>query len=437
MLDEKIILNQLITNEDYSRKVAPFLDNGLFENLGCVKLFDLYRNFVDKYNTVPNVDALHIDLKNSNYDEVTYNAITDLLKDISNDKRSFNLKHLIDESEAWAKDRKMEIAIRRGIEILDDKKKGNERGKILDYVKEALSYSFNVDVGHDYLNDWEKQYEWYHKSVYKLPFRLKYFNDATNGGLENKTLNIFMAPTGLGKSLMLCDMAAYNLSQGKNVLYISGELSSEKITQRQDANLLDVSISYIDKLSKQAYEDKYRNLSEKTKGTLIIKEYPTATAHVGHFRALLKEIELKKNKKMDVIYVDYLNIFLSQRYNFSSDSYTYVKGVAEELRGLAGEYDVPIVTATQTNREGSKSSDYNLSHVSESFGISMTADAVWGLIVTEELKKKGYMKVKYLKSRYVNPAQFEYGLLAVNHDRMRFDDVTTNVSDGLITDFGG
>jgi len=382
---EFLILRNLLFNEEYLRKVIPFLKKEYFEDENQKVVFEEISNFVEKYNELPNKEIISIEVENrkdlneSNLKDILY--LIQCLEDIT-----VEFQWLINTTEKWCRDRAIYIALMESIQLADGNGK-QSRDAIPSILQDALAVSFDNHVGHDYLQDYEQRYESYHRTEDKIEFDLEYFNKITKGGLPNKTLNVALAGTGVGKSLFMCHVASSVLLQGRNVLYITMEMAEEKIAERIDANLLNVNIQDIGDLPKSMFESKINNLAKKTQGTLIIKEYPTASAHAGHFRSLLNELALKKSFKPDIIFIDYLNICASSRYkgNSNINSYTFVKAIAEELRGLAVEFNVPIVSATQTTRSGYGSSDVELTDTSESFGLPATADLMFALISTEEL----------------------------------------------------
>lgn len=341
---------------------------------------------------------------------------------------------MTDSTEKWCRDRAIYLALMESIQIADGKSDKKGRDAIPNILSDALSVSFDNNVGHDYLQNFEERYDYYHKKEEKIKFDLDYFNKITKGGLPNKTLNVALAGTGVGKSLFMCHVASSVLLEGKNVLYITLEMAEERIAERIDANLLNVPIQQLIDLPRQIFETKISNIAKKTQGTLIIKEYPTAAAHSGHFKALLNELSLKKSFKPDIIFIDYLNICASSRHksNSSVNSYTYVKAIAEELRGLAVEFNVPIVTATQTTRSGFGSSDVELTDTSESFGLPATADLMFALISTEELEQLGQIMVKQLKNRYSDPTVFKRFVLGVDRSKMRLYDVEQSAQNDIL-----
>ncbi|MHA1939500.1 MAG: DnaB-like helicase C-terminal domain-containing protein, partial [Candidatus Thorarchaeota archaeon] len=391
---ENTILLNMIHDEDYLRKVVPFIQPDYFEDHKDRVIFEEVTKFVVKYDKPANQEILNIEIENRNdVTDTEFKEIIDLVSSLSAEKT--NKEWLIDTTEKWCRDRAIYLALMKSIKIADGQDKDKGRDAIPSILSDALAVSFDNHIGHDYLQDYEQRYEVYHRKEEKIPFDLEYFNKITKGGLPNKTLNIALAGTGVGKSLFMCHVASSVLLQGKNVLYITAEMAEERIAERIDANLLNVNIQEIADLPKVMFENKVNKLASKTQGQLIIKEYPTATAHAGHFKALLNELALKKSFRPDIIFIDYLNICASSRYSKlgNVNSYTHIKAIAEELRGLAVEFSVPIVSATQTTRSGYGSSDVELTDTSESFGLPATADLMFALISTEELEELGQIMV--------------------------------------------
>ena len=430
---ETTILKNLIHNDEYSRKVIPFIDKEYFEELHEKIIFEEICTFIVKYNSLPTKETLTIESeKRTDITEEVFSKIRDcvgLLDDTPNDHQ-----WLLDTTEKWCKDRAIYLALVESISIADGNNEKKNPDAIPSILSDALAVSFDNQVGHDYLEDYEERYESYHRKEDKIPFDLDYFNKITKGGLPNKTLNIALAGTGVGKSLFMCHLAASTLLQGKNVLYITLEMAEEKIAERIDANLLNIPIQDIVNLPQQIFEKKVTNLSKKTQGTIIIKEYPTASAHSGHFKALLNELALKKSFKPDIIFIDYLNICASSRYRANSNvnSYSYIKAIAEELRGLAVETNVPIVSATQTTRSGYGSSDVDLTDTSESFGLPATADLMFALISTEELEEVGQIMVKQLKNRYHDPTINKRFVVGIDRGKMKLYDCEQSAQDDIL-----
>ena len=421
---ETTILRNLIFNEDYSRKVIPFIKPEYFEQRSEKIIFEEITQFIVKYNSSITIEALNIETENRT--DLTEEEVKSI-REINNSFTDSVVENqwLIDSTEKWCRDRAIYLALMESIALADgqDEKKG--RDAIPSILSDALAVSFDNHVGHDYLNDYEERYDSYHRKENLIPFDLEFFNKITKGGIPNKTLNIALAGTGVGKSLFMCHVASSVLLQGKNVLYITLEMSEEKIAERIDANLLNVPIQDITDLPRKIFENKVTSLSQKTQGTLIIKEYPTASAHSGHFKALINELALKKSFKPDIIFIDYLNICASSRYrgNATVNSYSYIKAIAEELRGLAVEANLPIVSATQTTRSGFGSSDVDLTDTSESFGLPATADLMFALISTEELEGMNQIMVKQLKNRYNDPTSYKRFCIGIDRSKMRLYDI--------------
>ena len=432
---EQTILKNLIYNEDYLRKVLPFLKPEYFSENTDRTLFNTINEFVQTYNSTPTIEAITLAIQDRRNltDEQVEKCKTDLQQIASSSQEESKLQWLTDKTEQFCQEKAVYNAVLGSISILEGKDKAREKGAIPSILSEALAVSFDNSVGHDYLENSDERYDFYHKKEERIPFDLDYFNKITKGGLPTKTLNIALAGTGVGKSLFMCHCAAGAMSQGRNVLYITMEMAEEKIAERIDANLLNVTIDDLVNLPKDMYDKKIGKLKEKVVGKLIIKEYPTASASVTHFRTLLNELNLKKSFIPDIIFVDYLNICCSSRIKAGSNinSYTYVKSIAEELRGLAVEYGVPIVSATQTTRSGYTSSDPGLEDTSESFGLPATADLMFALISSEELEELGQIMVKQLKNRYNDPTMYKRFTLGVDRAKMRLYDVEQSGQDGL------
>jgi len=429
---ETLILNNLIKDEDFLRRTIPFIRDEYFVDSSERKIFKQIFDFAEQYNSAPTKAALVIEFQNDKtITEDEYEKIIGILDEF--DDSIANKQWLLDETEKFCKDKAVYNAILRSIQIIDGKDKILTNEAIPEILKDALSVGFDNSVGHDYLIDSDNRFDFYHKDEERLPFDLDMFNKVTKGGLPNKTLNIALAGTGVGKSLFMCHMAAAALSQGKNVLYITMEMAEERIAERIDANLMNVAMNDLKSLPKQMFDDRISRIRNKTEGKLIIKEYPTASAHSGHFRALLNELSLKKEFKPDLIFIDYLNICASSRFKMSGsvNTYVYIKGIAEELRGLAVEFDVPIVSATQTTRSGYANSDVELTDTSESFGLPATADFMFALIVTEELEKLGQILIKQLKNRYNDPSQYRRFVVGVDKSKMRLFDLEMSAQKDL------
>ena len=430
---EKVILRNLVYNEEYLRKVIPFIEPDYFNERNERVVFEHITKYVAEYNNLITKEVLLIEIEDRRditQEEVkNINGTINELEDIECD-----LEWLSDTTEKWCRDRAIYLALMESIKIADGQDDKQNRDAIPTILSDALSVSFNRNVGHDYLEDYEERYELYNRKESRIQFDLEYFNKITKGGIPNKTLNIALAGTGVGKSLFMCHHASSVLLEGKNVLYITLEMAEEKIAERIDANLLNVNIQEITDLPKPIFESKVTNLAKKTQGSLIIKEYPTASAHSGHFKALLNELALKKSFKPDIIFIDYLNICASSRYKAGSNvnSYSYIKAIAEELRGLAVEANVPIFSATQTTRSGFASSDVDLTDTSESFGLPATADLMFALISTEELEGLGQIMVKQLKNRYNDPTYNRRFVIGVDRTKMRLYDCEQAAQDDLL-----
>jgi len=430
---EFLVLKNLLHNEEYVRKVIPFIKGDYFEDRNQKIVFEEIIKFVEDYNKPVTKEILCIEAeKRQDITDDSFKEITNLISNLDEDHTEFDW--LVNTTEKWCRDRAIYLALMESIHIADGNDEKKNRDSIPTILSDALGVSFDTNVGHDYLVDYEARYESYHRKEDKIPFDLEYFDKITKGGLPNKTLNIALAGTGVGKSLFMCHVASSALLQGKNVLYITLEMAEEKIAERIDANLLNVNIQDITDLPKQMFESKVTNLAQKTQGTLIIKEYPTASAHSGHFRALLNELALKKSFKPDIIFIDYLNICASSRYRAGSNvnSYSYIKAIAEELRGLAVETNLPIVSATQTTRSGYGSSDVDLTDTSESFGLPATADLMFALISTEELEGLNQIMVKQLKNRYNDPTVFKRFVVGIDRAKMRLYDCEQSAQEDIV-----
>ena len=421
---ERTVLSNLIYNEEYTRRVLPFIKEEYFSDRLEKILFTEIYNFVNKYNALPSKEALSIEMNGSkNVNEDEYKKVTDIISTLN--KEPVNMDWLRDTTEKFCKDRAIHNAILGGIQIIDGKDKKHTPEYLPEMLSEALSVSFEQKVGHDYLLETKERFDFYKKKEERLQLDLDFFNKITRGGIPSKTLNICLAGTGVGKTMFMTHLASSVLLQGKNVLYITLEMAEERIAERIDANLLDVTIQDLHDMPKQLYDDKIGRINKKTGGKLIIKEYPTAAAHAGHFRALFNELALKKSFKPDIVFIDYLNICTSARFRMGSNinTYTLVKSIAEELRGLAVEFNLPIFSATQTNRTGFVSTDVGLEDTSESFGLPATADFMFALISNEELEQLSQMKIKQLKNRYNDPSINRAFIVGVDRSKMRLYDV--------------
>ena len=430
---ELTILKNLIFNEDYARKVIPFIQPEYYEQRVEKIVFEEIVKFIVKYGSSITIEALNIEIDNRrDLSESENKEIIELLSKLNN--IPVDAKWILDVTEKWCRDRAIYLALMESIHIADgnDEKKG--RDAIPSILSGALAVSFDNNIGHDYLVDYEGRYDYYHKKENRLEFDLDFFNKITNGGVPSKTLNIFLAGTNVGKTLAMCHMASSFLLQSKNVLYITMEMAEEEIAKRMDANMLNVAINQLEDLPKSTFTNKASKLAEKTKGTLIIKEYPTASAHSGHFKALLNELALKKSFRPDVIFVDYINICASSRFRAGSNinSYSIIKSIAEELRGLAVEHDVPIFSATQTTRSGFSSSDVEITDTSESFGLPATADFLVALISTEELEGLNQIMIKQLKNRYGDKSILKRFVVGIDRAKMRLYDVEQSAQKNIL-----
>ena len=432
---ETTILKHLIYSEDYLRKVLPFLKEEYFSDRTEKAIYNEITSFTNSYNVPPSIEALGLAIKDlRNITDAEVEKCEEYLQEIEKTKsEQSQIQWLVDKTEKFCQEKAIYNAVLGSISILDGKDKTHDKGQIPKILSDALGVTFDTSVGHDYLENSDERYEFYHRKEERIPFDLDYFNKITKGGLPAKTLNIALAGTGVGKSLFMCHVAAGAMSQGRNVLYITMEMAEEKIAERIDANLLNVSLDDLTDLSKEMYDKKVAKVKSKTTGKLIIKEYPTASASATHFRTLLNELNLKKSFTPDIIFIDYLNICCSSRIKPGSNinSYTYVKSIAEELRGLAVEFNVPIVSATQTTRSGFTSSDPGLEDTSESFGLPATADLMFALISSEELEELGQIMVKQLKNRYNDPTYYKRFTLGVDRSKMRLYDVEQSGQEGL------
>jgi len=424
---ETIILRNLIQNDEYTRRALPFVDEEYFKDRNERVVFGIIRDHIHKYNKAPNKDAIGVALDNrGGLSEQGYKDCTTIATRITDSESSDETDWLLDETEKFCKDKAVYNAIIRSIEIIDGKSQNETKNAIPNILSDALAVSFDQQIGHDYFIDADERFDFYHKVEHKIPFDLDMFNKITNGGVPNKTLNVILAGTGVGKSLFMCHHAANCYSANLNVLYITCEMAEQRIAERIDANLMDVTMDDLRHLPKITYDKKLQNATTNIKSKLIVKEYPTATANVNHFRHLLEELKLKKNFTPDVVFIDYLNICASARFKIggNTNSYMYIKSIAEELRGLAVEWDVPIFTATQTNRTGFASNDFGLEDTSESFGLPATADLMFGLIATEELDEQSQIMVKQLKNRYNDVATKKKFVVGINRGKMKLHDVS-------------
>ena len=431
---EEITLSKLILNDTYTRKVIPFIKDEYFESPSHKVLFSTLSEYVNKFETLPEPNALKIEVeKRRDITEEIYREVENFIDNLDRDQ--YNDDWLIETTEKWCKEKAIYLALMESVKIADGQDKTRTKDAIPSIMSEALGVCFDEHVGHDYIKDSDDRYDFYHKKEEKIPFDIEYLNKITKGGLPNKTLNIALAGTGVGKSLFMCHVASSVLLQGRNVLYITMEMAEEKIAERIDANLLDIPIQQLTSplLTKEKYSSKLLELTKKTQGKLVIKEYPTASAHVGHFKALLNELSMKKGFSPDIIFIDYLNICASSRYKGTIvNSYTYVKAIAEELRGLAVESNLPIVSATQTTRAGFGSSDPDLTDTSESFGLPATADLMLALISNEEMEELGQIMIKQLKNRYNDPTMYKRFVVGIDRAKMRLYDCDQGAQDGIV-----
>ena len=429
---ETTILSNLIYNEDYARKVIPFIKEDYFQD-GIEKvIFKSIWQYAEKYKSAATVSALAIEVQKATLNEEQYNTAIEYLQNIP--KEDVGLQWLTDETEKWCKEKAIYNAVLNGIYIIEGKVKDTTPDALPSLLTDALAVSFDKHIGHDYMEQSDDRFEFYNTSESKIPFDLDFFNRITKGGLPNKTLNIAIAGTGVGKSLFMCHMAASILMQGKNVLYITLEMAEEKIAERVDANLMNITMDDLHDLPRHMYESRFDKIQKKTQGKLIVKEYPTAAAHCGHFRSLFNELALKKDFKPDMVFVDYINICASSRFRAGANvnSYTYIKAIAEEMRGLAVEFDLPIMSATQTTRTGFVSTDIGLEDTSESFGLPATADFMFALIQTEELEELNQMLIKQLKNRYDDPTSNKKFIIGVDRAKMKLYDVSQVAQDDMV-----
>ena len=429
---EQVILQNLVTDDAYMRKVIPFLKRDYFLENSDRLIFDRIKAFIDEYNTPPNKDALIVALQNDKtLNEEQYKEVAGIIQELN--PTEHNKDWLYKETEKFCKDKAIYNAILNSIAIIDGRDAAKTQDGIPQLLQDALGVCFDNNVGHDYIENADSRYEFYHRVESRTPFDLEYFNKITNGGLPNKTLNVVLAGTGVGKSLFMCHVAASTLAQGKNVLYITLEMAEERIAERIDANLMNITLDQLKDLPKSIFDNRIEKIRNKTEGRLIIKEYPTAGAHTGHFKALLNELQLKKQFKPSMIIIDYLNICSSSRFKSGSNinSYTLIKSIAEELRGLAVEEDLPILSATQTTRSGYGNTDVELTDTSESFGLPATVDFMFALISTEELEQTNQIMVKQLKNRYNDPTVNKRFMIGVDRSKMKLYDLEQSAQKGL------
>ena len=432
---ETTILKNLIYNEEYTRKVLPFLSVNYFQEREDKILYEKIDEYINQYNTLPTQEALAIELDKSSIKDEEFQNSLKLLESITNENDEANISWLLDSTEKFCQDRAIYNAVVESISILDEKGRNTrDKGSIPDILSDALSVSFDPHVGHDYFLDADERYKFYHRIEEKIPWDLEFFNRITKGGLSNKTLNIALAGTGVGKSLFMCHVAASCLSQNYNVLYITLEMAEEKIAERVDANLLNISIDDLQKIPKDLYDKKINKLKQTIKGKLIVKEYPTAAANVNHFRALLNELNLKRSFVPNIILIDYINICTSSRIKQGANvnSYTYIKSIAEELRGLAVENAIPILSATQTTRSGFTNTDIGLEDTSESFGLPATADFMFAIISTEQMEELNQIMIKQLKNRYSDPTSNRKFVIGIDRSKMKLYDVEQFAQNELV-----
>ena len=430
---EITILRNLVHNDAYMRKVLPFLKEAYFTDENERNVYHTISDFITKYNKTPTVEALGIALLNASLPESQFKENNILLQQLKEYEEP-NTEWLTDETEKFCKDKAVYNAILQSIGVLEGRDKNVAKDGIPSLLQEALGVCFDSSVGHDYFDNSSDRFDFYHRVESRIPFDLSYFNKITNGGIPNKTLNICLAGTGVGKSLFMCHMAAACLAQGRNVLYITMEMAEERIAERIDSNLLNVEMDQLAKMSKDVFESRIKKVNDKFQGKLIIKEYPTASAHTGHFKSLLNELSLKRTFRPDIIFIDYLNICASSRFKPGGNvnSYTYIKAIAEELRGLAVEFNVPIMSATQTTRSGYSNTDVELTDTSESFGLPATADFMFALISTEELENLNQLMVKQLKNRYNDPTLHKRFMVGIDRAKMRLYDLEPSAQTGLV-----
>jgi replicative DNA helicase len=430
---ETTILSNLIYNEEYCRKVFPYIKEEYFDDNHLKKIFSVYYEYVNKYKEPPSIEALKISIdKRTDLNEQSFKDINAVVDDFKLDEKT-NQEWLIHETEKFCQDKDLYNSIRRAILILDGQDKEHDKGAIPKLLSDSLGISFDTHIGHDFLEDFDARYDYYHRKEERLPFDIEIFNKITKGGLPRKSMTVLLATTGGGKSLVKCHLAAANLLYGKNVLYITMELAEEEVSRRIDANILDVTLDELMQMPRDVYEKKLSRIKGKTTGKLIVKEYPTGSAHVGHFRHMLNELRLKKNFVPDVIFVDYLNICTSSRVKGAAagNSYTLVKSIAEEVRGLAMEFDCAVVTSSQFNRSGYDNSDVDLTNTSESMGITHTADAIFALITSEELESLGQLMIKQLKNRWGDLSYYRRFVIGIDRAKMKIFNLEENAQKGI------
>ena len=434
---EQVIFSNIVANEDYARKTIPFLHSEYFTIPSDKTLYEIIDSYIKDYNAMPTKEVLHLELGNrSGLTEDQFKQAREQIDALEFQGTGQDQQWLVDQTEKFCQDKALYNAVMQAIQIIDNKASNISKGSIPQILTDALAVSFDSSIGHDFLEDADSRYEFYHRKEVKVPFDIELLNKITNGGLPQKTLNIVLAGTGVGKSMFMCHCAANNLFNGLNVLYITMEMAEEKIAERIDANMMNVTMDELRDLPQDTYYKKIGRIREKAKGKQIIKEYPTASAGSANFRHLLNELRIKKNFRPDIIYIDYLNICNSSRIknNAGVNSYTYIKAIAEELRGLAVEFGIPIVSATQTTRSGYANSDVELTDTSESFGLPATADFMIALTSTEELEQLGQVLIKQLKNRYGDPSVFKRFVVGVDRARMKLYDCEQSAQEDLVDD---
>lgn len=435
MILEEVIFSNLLYNEQFIRSALPYIKKEYFSLPQHRTIFEVINDYFTKYNNCPDASAIKIELSNQKINDSLYKDCLEFVQTIPTSLNN-DYDWLIEQTEKWCQDKAIYNAIMESIQVIDGKVKDKDKGALPHILSDALSVSFDQHIGHDFLEDYEARYDFYHKVVERIPFDIDYLNKITRGGVPRKTLNVILAGTGVGKTLMMCHFAAANLMAGKNVLYITLEMAEERISERIDANLMSIPLNDLETYPRETYQTKIQRIRNKTSGKLIVKEYPTASVGSGHFRHLLNELKLKKKFSPDIIYIDYLNLCTSSRIRGGANvnSYTLVKAIAEELRGLAVEYNLPIFTATQTNRSGFTSSDVGLEDTSESFGLPATADFMFAAISSEELESLGQLLIKQLKNRYNDPGLYRRFVVGVDRARMKIYDVEQNAQENIMND---
>ena len=433
---EKTVLANLIFNEDYFRRVYPYIKSEYFDDGSLKKIFDTYSYYVDEYKEPPSVEALKISLdKRKDMNEDTYKSVMSTVNSFERDPDT-NIDWLVKETEKFCQDKDLFNSIRKAILIIDGEDKDNDKGSIPELLSDSLSISFDTSIGHDYLEDYEDRYEFYHKKEERIPFDIELLNKITKGGLPRKSMTVLLATTGGGKSLVKCHAAANAIMAGKNVLYITMEMAEERISERIDANLMDCTLDEVTLMPRDVYEKRMNRIKNKATGRLVVKEYPTGSAHVGHFRHLLNELRMKRGFTPDIIFIDYLNICASARVKgaAAANSYTLVKSIAEEVRGLAMEYNAAVVTSSQFNRDGYGNSDVDLTNTSESMGITHTADCILGLISSEDLDNLGQLMIKQLKNRWGDLGYYRRFVVGIDRAKMKLYDLEDSAQNGISND---